>query len=159
MQVPSTPEASLVPAPGGNECHTDCSNTSIMFYSAHWPIVLWRCRGSLPFIHVFHFFYFFFYSFSLSLSVPLSPSLSLLALNFTHTHTHTLHYSSLCLSALPAAVSPGELHQHLSYLWPGAYLLQHELLQMVSGYCPQTHMQWHHSMCSFTITVDIVSAN
>ena len=111
MQGSSTPEASLVPALGGNECHCDCSDTSIVFHWASCSIVVWRCGGPMLFIHCF--------SLSLFLSLTLflisinSLSLSPLTLSFvllphftflsftthTHTHTHTLLQLSLPISA------------------------------------------------------------
>ena len=167
MLCSSTPEASLVSGPGGNECHCDCSNTSIV----HAPLLYGGVEDPCLSFTLFHFFlllslplvleFLIFVnslppSFSLSLSlfhslIRLSSLTLHLSLSLS-THTHTICCSSLCLSALPAAVSTGELYQHICYLWPGAHLLQHELLQMVSGFVPK-HMQ--SNVYCFTFTVDI----
>ena len=62
-------------------------------HSVHWPFVLWRRGGPLPFIHCFSPSL-FFNSLSLFLSL-----LSLTNFGATHTHTHTHTHTIPALSA------------------------------------------------------------
>ena len=48
----STPEASLVSGPGGNECHCDYSNTSIV----HAPLLYGGVEDPCLSFTLFHFF-------------------------------------------------------------------------------------------------------